>query len=97
MDFSGWLARILSMANSSGYVYKAFLGKKLYKEILQQRDKRHAVHQYIEDNVLRRRCVGYTLMLANVIAGDHCRITAAKEPGWAAVQKLIAVQTPVIP
>ena len=82
------------MANCFGYVYKAFLGKKLYQEILQQRDKKHAVHQYIQDNVLRRRCVGYILMLANVIAGDQCRISAAKDPGWAAVQKLIAVQTP---
>ena len=77
-----------------GYVYKQFLGNKLYQEIKKRRNKNYPIHQYIEDDLIRHRCVGYLMMLANVIADRECRTAEAKDPGLAAAQKLIAVQTP---
>ena len=82
------------MATCFDYVYTAFLGKKLYAKIKKTRNKSYPIHQYIEDEVIRRRCVCYILMLANDIAGRECRIPDAKQPGLEATQRLIAAQTP---
>ena len=77
-----------------GYVYKQFLGNKLYQEIKKCRNKSYPIHQYIEDEVIRSRCVCYLVMLANVIADSECRVVEAKIRGLAATESLIAVKTP---
>ena len=82
------------MATCFDYVYTAFLGKELYANIKKTRNKSYPIHHYIEDEVTRRRCVCYILMLANDIAARECRIPAAKQPGLEATQRLIAAQTP---
>jgi hypothetical protein len=81
------------MATGFKYAYEEFIGKEQYKKIKAEK-KSYPVHQYIKDDVTRRRCVCYMLLLSNYLATFGCPIAQAKEPVGKLVQRLIALESP---
>jgi hypothetical protein len=66
------------MATCFKYCYEDILGKEAYKRIKTHKQS-YPVHQYIQDEETRKRCVGYINTLASQIAVRQCKIVEAKE------------------